>query len=52
MDLYLAICNETNTVKMFTDYRRFKDFAVEEKYRYSYFNVGEVEEIPDVDLFY
>jgi hypothetical protein len=52
MEIYLAVCSETSAVKMFADYEKFKEFAVKERYAYSYFNLGSVEEIPDVDLFY
>ncbi|MCM3387248.1 hypothetical protein M3649_03765 [Ureibacillus chungkukjangi] len=52
MDLYLAVCDETNTAKVFTDYEDFREFAVKERYAYSYFKLGNVDEIPDVELFY
>lgn len=52
MGLYMAVCNETNNAKAFTSYEDFKEFAVKEKYAYSYFELGEINEIADVDLFY
>lgn len=52
MELYLAVCSETNTTKVFIGYEDFKEFAVKERYAYSYFKLGDVTEIPDVDLFY
>lgn len=52
MSMYLAVCNDTNNVKMFTNYDEFKDFAVQNRYAYSYFELGDLREIPDVDLFY
>lgn len=50
--LYMAICNETNNVKMFAGYEDFKEFAVKERYAYSYYELGEAKEIMDVGLFY
>ncbi len=52
MNIYLAVCSETNTVKMFTCYEDFKEFAIEERYAYNYYEIGNAVEIPDVDLFY
>lgn len=52
MEIYLAICDETNEVKMFIGFEDFKDFAKEKRYSHSYFKLGEAEQIYDVDLFY
>jgi hypothetical protein len=52
MELYLAICNETNNSKVFISYEDFKEFAVKERYAYSYFKLGDAVEIADVDLYY
>lgn len=52
MELYLAICGETNNVKMFTDYEALKEFAIENRYSHDYYSLGEVEKIMDVHLFY
>lgn len=52
MEIYLATCYETNEVKMFVGYEDLKTFALEERYAYNYFKLGDLREIPDVDLFY
>lgn len=52
MDLFIAIDTETNDVKMFIGYEDLKEFAEKERYAYDYFKLGDLREIPDVDLFY
>lgn len=52
MELYLAVCAETNNVKMFTSYEEFKEFAVQARYSHEYYKLGAIEQIMDVDLFY
>lgn len=52
MGLYFAICSESNNVKVFTGYEDFKEFAIKERYAYSYYEIGSAREIADVDLFY
>lgn len=52
MGLYLAICHETNNVKAFTGFEDLKEFAISHKYSHSYYQLGEVQELMDVDLFY
>lgn len=52
MELYLAICSETNNVKMFTGYEEFKEFAVKNRYSHDYYRIGAIEQVMDVDLFY
>lgn len=52
MELFIAINNETNEVKMFNNREDLKEFAIKKQYSYSYYVLGDVEEIPDIDLFY
>lgn len=52
MELYVAVCSETNDVKMFTAYEDLKEFAVQHRYAYDYYRLGDVEKIMDVHLFY
>lgn len=50
--MYVAICNETNNVKMFIGFEELKEFAQEHKYSYSYYQLGDVRDISDVELEY
>lgn len=52
MELYLAVCRETNIPKVFSDYESLKEFSIENRYSYNYYKLGEVEEYMDVELFY
>lgn len=52
MELYLAVNTKTNDVKMFIGYEDLREFSIEERYAYDYFKLSNLEEIPDVDLFY
>lgn len=52
MGLFVAVNNSTNIVRMFTNYDDLKEFSIKKQYSYSYYRIGEAEEIPDIDLFY
>ena len=52
MELYLAVCHETNIPKIFISYQEFKEFSIEHRYSHSYYKLGEVREYMDVELFY
>lgn len=52
MELYMALDTDTNEAKIFADYDDFKGFAIEHRYAYNYYSLGETYEYTDVELFY
>lgn len=47
----MAVCDETNQVKIFNSFDKFKEFSEEMRYSWTYYTIGGVEEVRDVDLF-
>ena len=52
MELYMAVCNMTSNVKVWSDYDAFREFANEHEYSHSYYKISDAEEIADTELFY